>query len=152
MNSKAISPIISTIILILITITISISAYFWMIDIQETIQSDTGTKISDSAATDLTDFTILSVLCNSTTNEIEILASNNGVGNIQSGTAILVLTNIEGIELYTSINSSFQGLSQGNSATFEYESTYSLNASNIYIARLTLSNSKTRTRSCTAQE
>ena len=151
MASKTVSPIISTILLILITIVSSTAAYFWMMDIQEQIQSDTEGTVSSNAANDLLDFTIMSVSCNSTSNEINLTIMNNGVGSIQSGTAILILTNINGAELYTNINSSFQGLNQGAAATLQVASSYDLIASTTYVARLTLSNSKTRSRSCVAQ-
>jgi flagellin-like protein len=148
---KSVSPIISTILLILITIIASTSAYFWMTGVQDQIQQDTETSVNENAANDLTDFTIISVSCNATSNSVNITLMNNGVGAITAGSSILILTDINGIELYTSINSSFAGLAEGAASTLGYISTYNLTSSSTYIARLTLSNSKTRSRSCTAQ-
>lgn len=151
MTCKAVSPIISTILLILITIVTSTSAYFWMMGVQEQMQMDAESNVNENAANDLTDFTLISVACNATSNSVNITFMNNGVGAISEGTAILILTDINGAELYTSINSSFSGLSEGSAGTLGYISDYDLTASTTYIARLTLSNSKTRTRSCNAQ-
>ncbi|MFA5303726.1 MAG: archaellin/type IV pilin N-terminal domain-containing protein [Candidatus Nanoarchaeia archaeon] len=150
MSHKSISPIISTILLILITIIASTSAYFWMVDIQDQLQQDAETNINENAASDLTDFTLLSVACNATTNAVNITLVNDGIGAIDSGSAILVFTNVNGVELYTNINSSFMGLEEGQALTLNYVSTYDLEASTTYVARITLSNSKTRTRSCNA--
>lgn len=121
-----------------------------MVDIQDQLQQDAETNINENAASDLTDFTLLSVACNATTNAVNITLVNDGIGAIDSGSAILVFTNVNGVELYTNINSSFMGLEEGQALTLNYVSTYDLEASTTYVARITLSNSKTRTRSCNA--
>jgi flagellin-like protein len=148
---KTITPIISTILLVLITIVASTTAYFWMMGIQEDVQQSTASNIDSSSTNDLSDFTLISVFCNATTDTINITLMNTGVGAITAGTSIMVLTDINGAELYTSINPGFSGLSEGAAATISYTSTYDLSPMTTYVSRLTLSNGKTRTRSCSAQ-
>jgi flagellin-like protein len=152
-NYKSITPIISTILLILITIITSTAAYFWMMDVMEQIQQDTEENINSNPSNDLTDFTLISVSCNSTINSINITVLNNGIGDIGTGTSILILADsTNSAELYTYINSSFIGLDEGQAAIISYTSSYDLTALTTYVTRLTLSNSKTRTLSCRAQE
>ncbi|MDD3888278.1 MAG: hypothetical protein PHN19_06000 [Patescibacteria group bacterium] len=150
MTYKTITPVISTIILILITIVASTAAYFWMMGIQETIQTDTESSVNENAASDLKSFTLINVACNATSNTINITLMNDGIGAISSGTAILILTDLTGAELYTNINSSFNGLSEGAATTMGYVSTYDLITATSYVARVTLSDGKTKTRSCNA--
>lgn len=121
-----------------------------MMDIQEQIQQDAENNVNENAASDLTDFTILSVACNATSDTVNITLINDGVGAIPSGSSILILTDINGVELYTNINPSFTGLAEGAGTTLGYVLTYDLISSTTYVARITLSNSKTRTRSCNA--
>jgi hypothetical protein len=121
-----------------------------MMDIQEQVQSDAESNVNDNAVTDLTDFTVLSVACNATTDTINITLINDGTGALSSGSSILILTDISGVELDTNINSSFTGLAEGMATVLNYVLNYDLQSSTTYVARLTLSNSKTRTRSCNA--
>jgi flagellin-like protein len=150
---KSITPIISTILLILITIITSTAAYFWMMDVMEQIQQDTEENINSNPSNDLTDFTLVSVSCNSTINSINITVLNNGIGDIGSGTSILIFADsTNSAELYTYINSSFIGLNEGQAAVISYTSSYDLIVLTTYVTRLTLSNSKTHTLSCKAQQ
>jgi hypothetical protein len=106
---------------------------------------------NDLIISDLTDFTLLNVDCDAISNIVNITVMNNGIGAIENGTLTLILTDINGLELYTKIDPNFIGISEGAAKTFGFVLSYDLKVSTTYVARLTLSNGKTRTRSCTAQ-
>lgn len=152
MNHKTITPIISVILLILLTIVASTTAYFWMMDLQEQIQQDTTSSVTGSSISDLSDFSILSTLCNSTDDYVLLTILNTGVGKIDAGTGVMVLTSTSGIQLSTTINSSLPEIPQGEAVELNFSTTYDLIDSTNYLVRLTLSNAKTRTYSCTAQD
>lgn len=152
MNYKSVSPIIASTLLVLITIAIATASYYWMVNVQGLIQADAEGTIGQGSANNLRDFTIVSASCDSVSNTVNVTILNDGVGDIESGSAVFILKSVSGVELATLINSSFLGLPQGAAQTLYFSIDYSLQSSTLYYATLSLSNAKSaKSRSCQAQ-
>ena len=152
MNYKTVSPIIASTLLVLITIAIATASYYWMVNVQGLVQADAESTIGQGAASNLRDFEIVSASCDSTADSINIVILNNGVGDIESGSAVFILKSMAGADLDTTINASFLGIPQGAAQTLEFSLDYDMQAGTLYYATLSLSNAKSsKSRSCQAQ-
>jgi flagellin-like protein len=149
-NYKAISPIISTIILVLLTIAISTTAYYWMMEIQQDLQQGVSGQIEGEQTRG--SFTINSMICESASNNITLTLINDGSRAISSGTAIIILKDASGIEISQLVSNDFPGIPlEPGQLVVEYEMDYDLISLEDYSIKLTLPFSDTRTRSCRAQ-
>ena len=149
-SRKAITPIISIILLLLMTVVASAGVYFWMNSVQTDLQSSVEGNIVDSFNDKNTQFTIVSTSCNSTADTIKVILMNTGSVDIPSGSLILSVSNSNGAILESIINSSFAGLSQSTSSQYTFTlTTADLIVSTLYTIKITEPSGKSMSDSCT---
>lgn len=150
MNYKTISPIISTIILVLLTITISTTAYYWMLNIQQDLQQGVSGEVEGEQTRG--SFTIISMICDSASNNITFTLVNSGNRAISSGTEIIILKDVSGVGISQLMITDFPGIPlEPAELVVEYQMDYDLISGETYVAEITLPYSDLRSRSCEAQ-
>lgn len=147
---KAITPIIAVILLLMMTVVASSAAYFWMTSIQSSIQESVQTNLENSFAQDLTSFTLVSTLCESTPDNVTVILMNTGNVDINSGDLVITLSNSGGSTLNTIIDDDFNGIIASETTSLEYESTYDIQPSTTYTVRVTIPGGSSMSDTCLA--
>ncbi len=89
---KGITPIIAVVLLLMMTVAAAGAAFFWMTTIQSRIQGQIGTQVSTTTTQTSTSLNMISVICNSTSNAINITMQNTGTTTIESGVAAITIS------------------------------------------------------------
>jgi flagellin-like protein len=134
---KAITPVISVILLIMLVVAITGGAWYWMTNVQGSLQESAGASIEETGDLSSTQFSIASALCG--TDNVTLTLINTGSNTIASSDAILVtISTLQGAVLgtNTSANVALAGdLSAGGAdslfviggmGTMTLDSTYSV--------------------------
>ena len=152
MNRKGITPVISVVLLIMLTVAITGGAYYWMTNVQSSLQENVGASIQGSAELATASFSIVSVSCDSTTEEIKIIGLNTGTQTLDASKAIITISSIEGSVLGTLVDlNGGASISPGGSFTVTTsDETWDLASGTAYSARLNIGSSA-QTATCTAK-
>ena len=151
MGSKAITPIISIILLLMMTVVASTAAYLWMSSIQSNIQQSVQSNLEDSFQGQLTSFTIISSSCESTPDNVTAVLMNTKSVNINSKDLVLTLTASNGATIDIIIDPNFAGLDASESVSMELESAYDIQSGTRYSMKVTIPGGTSMTDTCTAQ-
>ncbi len=102
---KAITPVISVILLIMLVVAMTAGAWYWMTNVQSSLQESAGSSIEQTSSMSSTTFSIASVLCNATTDTVNVTIINTGSSAIASTTEyIMTVKNSNGATLGTDIS------------------------------------------------
>jgi len=94
---KAITPVISVILLIMLTVAITGGAWYWMTNVQGSLQEGAGSSIEQTTDLSSVQFSIASVRCNATGNWINATILNTGSETIAAAnTWVLTVSSISG--------------------------------------------------------
>ena len=126
MMKKTITPVISVILLIMLTIAVSATAWYWVNNLQGSLESGAGEGVE--SATQMVQYSMVGLTCYSATNTTVINLRNNGNTNISSAELILVkIFDNAGNEL--SLNSTtIRGTAAGDIGTSGTSSIKTINA------------------------
>lgn len=101
---KAITPVISVILLIMLVVAITGGAWYWMTNVQGSLQESAGSSIEETSELSSTQFSIVSAICNGTLDQINATILNVGSNAIEAGTSYLMtVKSIEGATLATDL-------------------------------------------------
>ena len=96
---KAISPVITLVLLIILGLAAVSGAFYWMRYMQSGIQETTGSEIERTTATRM-DYSIISHYCDSATDEFTFTVINNGPELIPGDTVfVLTVSDLNGVNL-----------------------------------------------------
>ncbi len=151
MGSKAITPIVSIILLLMMTVFASTAAYLWMNNVQSSIQENVQRNLEGSFNEQLTSFTIISSTCNASSNNVTLILLNTGSVDISSGDFVLTLSSTTGANLDTVIENNFPGLDAADTMSLEITSNYNIILGNRYTLRATTPGGNSMSDSCSGQ-
>ncbi|MBN1923904.1 MAG: hypothetical protein JW791_04045 [Nanoarchaeota archaeon] len=151
MDSKAITPIVSIILLLMMTVFASTAAYLWMNSIQSSIQENVQSNLQESFTGQLTSFTLISTICNATSDNITLIMMNTGSVDISSGDLVVSLSSTTGSTLEIIIDSGFAGIDAGDTVSLELESDYGITESSRYTVKATVPGGTMMSDSCQGQ-
>ncbi len=101
---KAITPVISVILLIMLVVAMTAGAWYWMTNVQSSLQESAGSSIEQTSDMSSTSFSIVSVLCDATQDTVNVTLINTGSSAIASTTQyIMVVKSSSGATLGTDI-------------------------------------------------
>ncbi len=101
---KAITPVISVILLIMLVVAITGGAWYWMTNVQSNLQENAGSSIEQTSDISTTSFSIVSAICNSTQDTVNVSLINTGSAAIASTTKYIVtVSTLQGTTLGTDL-------------------------------------------------
>ena len=155
MNNKAITPVISTILLIMLVVAITGGAWYWMTNVQGSLQESAGSSIEQNTVASSAQFSIVSTRCNSTSDLLTVVILNTGQSSITAASTaqwLSTVSTIGGATLTTVANSTAGLIAAGSSGTIIFDiATASMAADSSYSIRLN-KGSTSQTATCTAAD
>ncbi len=149
---KAITPVVSVILLIMLVVAITGGAWYWMTNVQGSLQESAGSSIEQTSDLATTQFSIVSALCEAPGN-ITLTVINTGSAGIADANAILVtLSTIQGAVLgtNTTVSDIVASIDSGAAASFKVTGGIgTMIATNSYSIKVNIGSSS-QTTTCTA--
>ncbi|VVB74164.1 Uncharacterised protein [Candidatus Tiddalikarchaeum anstoanum] len=151
MNNKAITPVISTILLIMLVVAITGGAWYWMTSVQGNLQENAGSTIEQTSGMSATQFSIVSTICNATNNSVTVVLMNSGQQAFSATAKVIsTLSSISGTVLQTdAAGVSVASLAAGTAQSIVLGLTYDIQPTTAYSVKLIIGSSQ-QTATCTA--
>ncbi len=153
MNRKAITPVIAVVLLLMMTVAAAGAAFFWMTTIQSRIQGQIGTQVSTNTKQTTTSLNVISLICNASSNSINMTLQNTGTSTIENGTiAITIIDDQDRVK--TTVASNLNGNFDQNQIITINQTIGSniLVGNNTYGVKITLPGGIDGTSDCVAQD
>ncbi len=152
MNRKGITPVIAVVLLLMMTVAAAGAAFFWMTTIQSRIQGQIGTQVSTTTTQTTTSLNIVSLICNASTQAINMTVQNTGSSTIESGVSAVTITDDKGNVKETIQSSLDSNFNQNNIITISVTaSSGTLVQNETYGVKITLPGGVEGTSDCVAQ-
>lgn len=101
MNKKAVTPVIAVILLMLMMIAITGATWFWIQTVQGDVQEQASGEAETTASLNVP-FSVISLVCEASTDMITATISNNGADSIYESTLFMFsVSDINGVGLGT---------------------------------------------------
>ncbi len=156
MVKKGITPVISVVLLIMLVVAITGGAYYWMTNVQGSMQERVGSSIQESSEMSTASFSIVSAVCNGTSDFVNLTALNTGQSSLDTGNSIVTVSSIQGSVLGTdtTVTESPDPASAGASFTVDAPAAgstaqWDMTSGDSYSVRLNIG-SASQTATCTA--
>ena len=103
MVKKGITPVISVVLLIMLVVAITGGAYYWMTNVQGSLQESVGASVESGSNLASTSFSIVSVVCDDDGNSDTITATVINTGsqdiNLDDIAQVMTVSSLQGIVL-----------------------------------------------------
>jgi len=150
---KAITPILSTILLVMLVVAVSAGAWYWITNVQTNLQQGVGSSIEDQTNLGSYQFVIVGVICDSANDLVTLSVTNPGntaIPSTESWTLIVSHLNGTTIDINNTFSSAIGELAAKNATSIEIYGINAIVSGLDYGIKATIGSGTSSTTTCTA--